>query len=208
MGNTSKPFSLIIKDECLSAWMAINNTFTARKHKRWPRAERYWDGVFFQLGKYKRLTDRKYMDILGSVTLLEGSKAVWVLPAAELKGNSIWINIVANRVGSGVDSPMETADLPRLRHFRRSLHYYFKPYKSCITFWQNRDDGYSLVAEQKGAGGYHNRYTFNCPITDDFRVEVMVNGQGPQILKQVTKIVVSVKGGGNHGDYINPPQRP
>jgi hypothetical protein len=208
MGTTSRTFSLIIKDECLSAWMAINNTFTATRSKQWPRAKRYWDGVFFQLGKYKRRADGKFMDILDAVTLYEGSTTIEAFSGADLRDNTIWINIVADRKRSLLADPMVKSHLRRLVRTGRTLHNYFKPYRSCITFWQDRENGYRLVAEQKAAGGLHNKYTFTCPITDDFRVEVMVNGRGPQILKQVTKIVVSVKGGGDHGDFMNPPQRP
>jgi hypothetical protein len=219
---------VIIEDECLAAWMTINNTFTAKGQSHWDAQTQLWDGVMIQLGQYVLVPQHqgnKPVCELHSVQFKASDNIVREILADEFQKRAIWINVVAGQAPDLLD-PMLPQHLesifPDPVPAGEKLHVSLKPTRGGITIWQlrGRAKGFDLAARQVSNMFLHNRFTFEFDIGLKSRVEIhgleeesrkrqTADQRRPILHEGIDEIVIKpevVSPG--HGDGRNPPQRP
>jgi len=201
-------FRLIIKQENIAAWAAINNTF-AHPEETGNYGNWYWTGVLFQLGTFTHQGDIRY----------ESNKQIEVdgtlmLDSAGLEDKRTWVDI--RPVGSpDGDPPMALKDFYRAFPSEErpwSLHHYLDPYPGGIIVWDV--NGFTLSVEKgSGAAGdeaYHRKYTFTFPGEYRYRI----HQEGTWIVGDETnfdgvkEVTLSAKKISPPGQNMNPPQKP
>lgn len=211
---------IIIEDEDLAAWMTTNNTFIATPSGGWSNSKHLWNGVLIQLGDYQEMgtpSGTPPMALVQSVKFEQGGTTVKTLTRQDFTqaNHTIWINVVAKSQSDPRNDPMGPGDLAALRVTQpKSLRYYFNPFRGGITFWQNRNNGYTIKAMENANGGLHNSFTFRFQREDDFSVEIYdidsssTGATSPQTLTDIDTIRISAAGGPSHGSQQNPPIQP
>jgi hypothetical protein len=223
--------NLVLEDNCLAAWIAINNTFIDTTGRS-PSAEQvgYSTGLLFQVGDFD---GPPRADSLGA---RDGTRFLLDKITFHLKGQPLWnplerddpvfwINIVSDYPGH-LDpiSPPDALELypnPRydndpcpeinapvrcLRH--RTIHEGTRYLFGIITYWQGAN-GYRIAARQDDQH-FANRYKFW--FEDDFRVEVyQVTDSGLTLVKTFAKGEIDqiklerMTNGPQDGDKQDPP---
>jgi hypothetical protein len=203
------PFKLIIEDDRVAAWSAINNTFTMQEQVD-PRRlyDRVRHGMLIQVGSFQRWPDKFLMDRLKSIECKPGKAGV-KLGKVEIvdPGLTWWINIK-----QGAGDPMTYEDLKKLRILpeqpQPTLHMFFAPYPGGITIWPAK--GLTVRMEIKKLRKM-TQQNFSCTfsLTGAVTVELWKNGVKAQDRKDVKEIrITSEDSKPEPGQNYNPPEYP
>ena len=136
LGADDETLQLVIGDEDVAAWMAINNAFSRVGNEDWDPAEKYWNGVLIQLGDYESIAlPREPMEVFHSIIFEEEGTTVLTLTREDFLDHLLWVNIVARDEDDDRDDPMTEQDLDRLKLDPPSrLHRYLHPIWGGVTF--------------------------------------------------------------------------
>lgn len=210
MAKIQGKFTLVLESENLSAWMAINNTFTwAKGGKQAFPKDQYWNGVLIQLGQYLRWEDDMYMKGFEKIDLYWQGKVVETIERDALtdKDNPTWINVVVRDQKSKLKDPMSKKHL-------RDLHLdpgcpldgFMRPYPGGVTLWS--ENGYRVLVETNPDHEPHMKYAFSTGSDDVYEVEIYLKGKTGRF-PDIDKMVIcepadpSLQQGGHQG----PPQK-
>ena len=194
-------FTLLIEDECLAAWMTINNVF-AFQQTGWE----YWNGVLIQLGAYTNRNEQP-MQLLKQFRIMgPNGTTLKTISRSDFQNKKICINIVCNR-GTRF-KPLPDPDYLQKIFFDppKSLHRFFQPDSGGILFWQDPENGFVLEARRRTR---HNRFNFMANKGDNFTLEVYSGlPEDPETLVNAEALLVEIDdSGGDHGDHKSPPVR-
>jgi len=210
MAKIQGKFTLVLESENLSAWMAINNTFTWIKGgKRAFPKDQYWNGVLIQLGQYLRWEDDMFMKGFEKIDLSWQGQPVETIEhdAFTDKDNPTWINIVVRDQKSELKDPMSKKHLRDL-HIDPgcSLDQFLRPYPGGITLWS--ENGYKLLVEKNPAHEPHMKYVFTTEPENTYEVGIYVKGKAGRF-PDVDKMVICEPKGPSlqQGGHQSPPQK-
>jgi uncharacterized protein YkuJ len=227
---TTAKGQLVIEDNALGAWIAMNNTFAMPTlASRDPHKHYYWAGILLQIGDYPVLPgtqpprfefDQLYFSKEGKVVgtpLMKGSYT----------NKKFWVNVVAKRDTDYV-APLTDHDVAALypgtnpaplcadatasdsRCLRgNKIHGGMEPVTGIVTYWQG-SNGFSLNAVQE-AEDLGSKYTFG--LLDDFAVDIydLASTGAATLVKsytygEVDRITVAKRAfGPSDGDRLDPP---
>jgi len=203
-------FSLVLEDEDLAAWAAVNNCFPHKKgYATGPG--KYWNGVLFYLGSKRDIATGARKHILHSnrAVVIEDAvgNALETFSATKIRETSCWINIIAANP-NGASPPMTVQDYLQLYPPLPPAEYFDRYPGGLISFWQPQEPGskYTITATKIAK---HDKYELSCETGAGFVVEIHQYDEDMKSLANAAKISVNASNnGGGPGDTINPVQRP
>jgi hypothetical protein len=219
---------LVIEDNSLASWIAINNTFALPDLAlRDPSKAYYWAGLLVQVGDFPS-SSPPFPRTFKRVVLSKGGNVVREIVRDPAK--MFWINIVSRPDSTQVDPmapqnavalypsayaaglcPAPGVDPNCLRG--QKIHSQMNPVLGILTYWQG-PNGYGLTAKQPVMG---KPSSFEFKLLDDFKVEIYdITGGTPanpisHNFGDIDKITISATASGaaivgpSDGDKQDPP---
>lgn len=209
-------FTLVLETENLAAWMPIVNTFAWDPNDPTGDLYRYWNGILFQLGNYKRWKPPnqpvEYMIGFDRIELYRQGELIkdeTIRPDAfDDEKHPTWINIVARAEGSKLKEPMLPKHLADLKIAPpKSLDHYLKPYAGGVTLWSEKGYAVVVVVSEKHAPG--KQYTFTTNSNQTYEVKISLKGE-PHPVQEIDtlKICEPKMVRLQQGSHVSPPQQP
>jgi len=221
---------LVIEDNSLASWIAINNTFALPDMAlRDPSKTYYWAGLLVQVGDFPS-SSAPFPRTFKRVVLSKGGSVVKEIARDPAK--LFWINIVSSWPDTMLVEPLAPQNTAALYPSafaaglcnvpagvdtmclrRGKLHSQMNPVLGILTYWQG-PNGYGLTAKQPAIG---KTGTFEFKLLDGFTVEIYDITSGTPAnpisynVGEIDKITISVTASGaaivgpSDGDKQDPP---